>query len=194
MLFTREVLDGVAEGRIDLAFRTWRSPRVHVGSRLRTAVGVIEVVSVDLVRPTDISESEARRAGFACLDDLLGRLRAHVGTPYRIGMRYGGEDRRDALRERDDLTDEEVDEVRGRLARLDRASPHGAWTLRVLELIDQCPATSSAELAARVGRERARFKADVRKLKELGLTESLDVGYRLSPRGRAALTRLWGGR
>jgi hypothetical protein len=31
------------------------------------------------------------------------------------------------------------------------------------------------------------FKADVRKLKELGLTESLEVGYRLSPRGRAVL-------
>ena len=29
------------------------------------------------------------------------------------------------------------------------------------------------------------FKRDVRKLKELGLTESLPVGYRLSPRGRA---------
>jgi ribosomal protein S19E (S16A) len=29
----------------------------------------------------------------------------------------------------------------------------------------------------------------VRKLKELGLTESLDVGYRLSPRGRAFLAR-----
>jgi ribosomal protein S19E (S16A) len=29
----------------------------------------------------------------------------------------------------------------------------------------------------------------VRKLKELGLTESLEVGYRLSPRGRALLDR-----
>ena len=39
------------------------------------------------------------------------------------------------------------------------------------------------------GRERLPFKADVRKLKELGLTESLEVGYRLSPRGRALLAR-----
>jgi hypothetical protein len=29
----------------------------------------------------------------------------------------------------------------------------------------------------------------VRKLKALGLTESLEVGYRLSPRGRAYLAR-----
>jgi hypothetical protein len=42
-------------------------------------------------------------------------------------------------------------------------------------------------LAERFGRERLPFKADVRKLKALGLTESLEVGYRLSPRGRAYL-------
>ena len=40
------------------------------------------------------------------------------------------------------------------------------------------------------GRERHPFKTDVRKLKELGLTESLEVGYRLSPRGRTVLSRL----
>ncbi len=37
---------------------------------------------------------------------------------------------------------------------------------------------------------KAPFKVDVRKFKEMGLTESLDVGYRLSPRGRAVLARL----
>ena len=31
------------------------------------------------------------------------------------------------------------------------------------------------------------FKVNVRKLKGLGLAESLEVGYRLSPRGRALL-------
>jgi len=46
------------------------------------------------------------------------------------------------------------------------------------------------DLAAAAGRERRLFKTDVRKLKKLGLTESLEVGYRLSPRGRALLTRL----
>lgn len=45
----------------------------------------------------------------------------------------------------------------------------------------------AANLAALLGRETLPFKADVRRLKALGLTESLDVGYRLSPRGRAFL-------
>jgi hypothetical protein len=48
----------------------------------------------------------------------------------------------------------------------------------------------AADLAASVGREKHPFKVDVRKLKELGLTESLERGYRLSPRGRVLLERL----
>ena len=51
----------------------------------------------------------------------------------------------------------------------------------------------AADLAPLLGRERLPFKRDVRKLKELGLTESLEVGYRLSPRGRAVLDRLAAG-
>lgn len=35
-----------------------------------------------------------------------------------------------------------------------------------------------------------KFKQDVRKLKELGLTESLEIGYRLSPRGKSVIDRM----
>ncbi|MBT8336701.1 MAG: hypothetical protein KJO11_08860 [Gemmatimonadetes bacterium] len=42
-----------------------------------------------------------------------------------------------------------------------------------------------------IGIDDAR-RAGVRKLKALGLTESLEVGYRLSPRGAAVLRRLAG--
>jgi hypothetical protein len=42
-------------------------------------------------------------------------------------------------------------------------------------------------LAEAAGQERLAFKTRVRRLKALGLTESLEVGYRLSPRGRAFL-------
>jgi ribosomal protein S19E (S16A) len=48
----------------------------------------------------------------------------------------------------------------------------------------------AGDLADSLGRETPPFKVDVRKLKEMGLTESLEVGYRLSPRGRAVLDRL----
>jgi hypothetical protein len=56
-----------------------------------------------------------------------------------------------------------------------------------LDLIDRNPERRAPDLAARLGRQTAEFKRDVRKLKELGLTESLDIGYRLSPRGEAVV-------
>jgi len=82
--------------------------------------------------------------------------------------------------------------LRGRLERFDAASHHGPWTHQTLELIEARPETRAEDIAASIGREKLPFKRDVRKLKELGLTESLLVGYRLSPRGRALLESLRG--
>ena len=62
----------------------------------------------------------------------------------------------------------------------------------MLRTIHDQPEVRAADLAPQFGRERLSFKLDVRKLKELGLTESLPRGYRLSPRGRAALEWLAG--
>jgi hypothetical protein len=76
-----------------------------------------------------------------------------------------------------------------RLDRLDRASSHGAWTRAYLATIAEKPGVRAPDLAASYGRETAPFKIDVRKLKNLGLTHSLAVGYELSPRGRAYLER-----
>ena len=56
-----------------------------------------------------------------------------------------------------------------------------------LALIAERPAVRAGDLAESLGRERLSFKADVRKLKNLGLTLSLEIGYRLSPRGEAYL-------
>jgi hypothetical protein len=54
-------------------------------------------------------------------------------------------------------------------------------------MIDRNPGTVSRVLAAELGRERLEFKADVRKLKALGLTRSLLVGYELTSLGRTIL-------
>lgn len=191
MLFKRHVLDGFADGTISLAFRRWRRPRVRAGSQLRTAVGVLAVDAVDEVAPDDITEKEACRAGFASRDDLLGELaRRADGFVYRIELHLAGRDPRAALRERDVLTSDELAEVRRRLERLDVASRHGHWTMTVLRLIRDRPAVRAGDLAPVMEQETPAFKRDVRKLKELGLTESLEVGYRLSRRGRAVLDRL----
>jgi hypothetical protein len=94
------------------------------------------------------------------------------------------------LRGRDALTGDELAEVERRLARLDASSRRGAWTLAVLRLIRDRPEVRAGDLAPTRGQETLAFKRDVRKLKELGLTESLEVGYRLSARGRTVLAHL----
>jgi hypothetical protein len=72
---------------------------------------------------------------------------------------------------------------------MDRAADQ-PWTHSTLRQIQRLPGVVSTELAAEVGQERRAYKLRVRRLKALGLTESLERGYRLSPRGRAYLESL----
>jgi DNA-binding MarR family transcriptional regulator len=179
-------LQAIRAGRVDLAFRRWDRPRLRVGTRMRTAIGLVEVTSVDELAAEAISDDDARRAGARSRDELLAGLARHAERPvFRIGLRFAGPDPRVALRERADLAEDERARLVLRLERLDRASRHGPWTRATLAAIARRPGTRATDLAHGLGRETPAFKRDVRKLKELGLTESLDTGYRLSPRGRA---------
>jgi hypothetical protein len=74
-----------------------------------------------------------------------------------------------------------------RLATLDSRAASGPWTCPTLGLIHEKSGERAAGLAEEMGMDKPAFKANVRKLKGLGLTESLKVGYRLSPRGEAVL-------
>jgi hypothetical protein len=186
MLFNRDALERIAAGEVTLAFRRWRRPTVKTGGTLRTRVGVLAIDSVDEIDPERITDADAVRAGAPDRDAVLGRLRGD-GRLYRIAFHLAGPDPRVALRERAELSPAERTELGRRLARMDAASRHGPWTAEVLRLIADRPGTRAADLAAALGREKSPFKADVRKLKELGLTESLEVGYRLSPRGQSYL-------
>ncbi len=191
MLLKQRVLQGIAQGRITLAFRRWKRPTVKAGGRLRTAIGVLAIESVDVVAEDRISKRDALCAGYTSREELLAYLAARKeGKTYRIALRYVGNDPRRQLREQDDMTDEELDDLKARLARLDARSRQGPWTAGTLAAIASSPGRRAAELAEATGMETARFKANVRKLKELGLTESLEVGYRLSPRGEVVFRRM----
>lgn len=195
MLIRRAELEAIREGRIRLAFRYWKRPTVKAGGSLRTALGVLAIQTVDRVDPSRVTDADAEAAGHADLAALRSALpRRPDADLYRIELRWAGPDPRTALRERCDLSPPELAELEVRLGRLDRARRDGPWTRAVLELIGGAPATRAPELAARLGRPTAAFKRDVRKLKDLGLTESLAVGYQLSPRGRALLESLSGTR
>jgi hypothetical protein len=106
-----------------------------------------------------------------------------------VVLSWAGEDPRIALRESAELTDDEVAAIDAKLERLDRASSHGPWTMVTLDIIGRRPHTRAPDLAEELGRERDPFKIDVRKLKNLGLTQSFEVGYAVSPRGQAYLAR-----
>lgn len=190
MLFPKRFWEGLVDGSVTVAFRYWKRPSVKAGGTLHAPVGVLAIDAVDRVALRDVTVADARAAGYetrAALVADLERYRRPDTLLHRIAFRYAGEDPRRALREDDRLDAAEIAALRARLARMDRASHHGPWTLQVLALIGDNPGVLAADLAVQRGRERLPFKADVRKLKALGLTESLRVGYRLSPRGRAFL-------
>ncbi|MCH7812177.1 MAG: hypothetical protein IH958_06065 [Chloroflexi bacterium] len=199
MLFEQRYHDGLVRGEITLTFRVWRRPRVKAGGRYRFgASGVLAVIGVDEVRASEITDRDARRSGFADRESLLDYLRKLQGGSlpadaklFRVAFRYVARpDERLALAQEIGLSREDVDADCERLRRMDARSAHGPWTVDTLALIEKQPAIAASRLAQLVGRERLRFKADVRKLKNLGLTVSLDVGYEISPRGRVILERL----
>ena len=99
---------------------------------------------------------------------------------YRVRFHYSGEKTKV-------LPSLSIEEVKVRLGRMDRRRESGAWTTRVLRLIEKNPRVAASRLAERSGSEQLRFKADVRKLVKLGLVRSHEVGYELTKRGRVLL-------
>lgn len=187
MLLQHTTLAGLREGRVDRQFRVWKRPTVKTGGRLTTSIGVLRVLSVEIVKQSELTVTDARRAGFETKRALLDRLRGREGRLYCIRLAFEGEDPRIALRAQVLGVGPERDALTAKLARMDAASGSGPWTEHYLRLIGDSEGVRAPDLAEREGMATAPFKARVRRLKALGLTESLRVGYRLSPRGRSYL-------
>lgn len=194
MLFERRLRDGLHDGTITLAFRRWQRPQVVAGQRYRTGLDIVAADAVDVVPVEEIDSAQAAEAGYASSADLLADLRGSSDLPlYRIRFRRLAEpDPRERLAAADDLTGADVAAITTRLRRMDRISGRGSWTRAVLTWIAANPATSSAVLARELSWPRQDLKTRIRRLKSLGLTHSLDTGYRLTPRGTAYLRRAGG--
>jgi hypothetical protein len=191
VLFRQETLDGIRRGSITLAFRRWLRPSVKSGGTLLTPIGQLDIASVEQVAAGDITDDDALRAGFESRGALMAYLdsREDGGDLYRVELGRLRADPRIALRQAAPGA-EELAKTLAKLERLDARATDGAWTRKTLEAIRDHPALRAGTLCRKVGQERAPFKINVRKLKALGLTESLEIGYRLSPRGAAALKRM----
>ncbi len=140
MLFRRDILQGIAEGRVTLAFRRWRRAPPADGSSLRSPVGVISLDRVTVVDEGDITAEDVLRTGMS--PDELRASVAGDGTLLRIELRLAGDDPRIALRERPP-EHAELEALVARLARIDGACST-PWTTRYLQLIAGQLASSRA--------------------------------------------------
>jgi hypothetical protein len=190
LLFKKAFFEGLTNGAITLTFRRWQKPHVRPGGRYRChPIGVLEVEAVALVTVEQISEDDARACGFATRAVLIAYL-AELGPlddateVYRVALHHGGDGDRVEIATQAALDHTEVAAITAKLARMDRAAK---WTAKTLAIIERNPRIAASKLAAKLGRETLPFKVDVRKLKRLGLTQSFEVGYEISPRGRAYL-------
>jgi len=188
VLFSAAAWPGLADGSITVTFRTWTRPQAKAGGRYRIAGMLLEATDVREVAVGTLTDTDAVAAGEIDLPTLLRRLKnpSPDSTVWRVGLRYVGIDDRIERRLDDRLTNDDIAALRTRLDQLDR-SAGGPWTRTTLRLIEKYPGVVSTALARHTGLERPAFKLNVRKLNEMGLTESLDTGYRLSPRGEALL-------
>jgi hypothetical protein len=187
LLFKKPFWPGLESGAITLTFRRWQKPHVRPGGRYRChPIGVLEVDAISEVAAGTIDDADARAAGFASRAELLAYL-AELGplddtTPvFRVALHHGGDGDRVELALVDSLTPDDVAAITAKLRTL------GTWTTETLAIIAKRPRVAASKLAAQLGRDTAPFKADVVKLKKLGLTQSFEVGYEISPRGAAYL-------
>jgi hypothetical protein len=192
LLFQKRFHAGLQSGAVSVTFRRWKKTHVKPGGRYRChPIGVLVVDSVELVQAKDITATDAESSGFRSRDELMEYLASGPAgelqpssTVFRVTLHHGGDGDRVEGALDDLLTPEDIDAIDQKLARMDASEP---WTRKTLRLIEKNPRIAASQLAAKLGRETLPFKVDVRKLKRLGLTQSFEVGYEVSPRGRAFL-------
>ncbi|MEM8892661.1 MAG: hypothetical protein AAGD28_32070 [Bacteroidota bacterium] len=191
MLFKQKDLQRIKGGEIKLAFRKWKARKAKEGSLIKTSIGELRILAVDEIEESEISENDAKAAGFNSKKDLLEILQKRKeGSLYKIALAYHGEDPRIALRNQSEISPEEFEQLKTKLEKMDARSKSGPWTLEILRAIHKNPELRAADLAALTAREKDWLKPNIRKLKNLGLTISLEVGYRISNRGEAFLSMI----
>ena len=191
MLFKVDTLNQIEAGEVTIAFRKWKRPTVKKGGTLITRIGQLKILDIVPINIKDIKDKDLRNAGIDNID-ILKRSISKIpgGQLYKISFTLIGPDPRIVLRNNDHLTSADINLLKNKLERMDKASKQGPWTSEVLQLINQYPKRRAVELAEVLSVEKDWLKPNIRKLKGLGLTISHIAGYELSPRGKALLKGL----
>lgn len=191
MLFKQVHLEGIKSGKIKLAFRNWQKASVKAGTLLHTSIGLVEIHHVEVVRQSDITDEDACNAGFADKKQLLKSLTYREPEKiFKISLSYHSADPRIKLREQTELSEQQFEDLKNKLQRLDNYSRQGHWTEKILAAINDNPNLHAIGIAKLTGLEKEWLKLNIRKLKNLGLTISHTVGYEISPLGEKFLARL----
>ncbi len=193
VLFDASDRERIRDGGVTVTYRLWRRPHARAGGLYRFEPGRVVVESVEAVTAGQVSDADAAPAGFATAAGLLQALRQRSREPiepatvvWRVAFRY--EDSPPPSPAKVVGTDT----ILPRLARADAAAGT-PWTVATLEAIAARPRTPARLLAADAGMETLLFKANVRRLKALGLTVSHEVGYEITSLGRDILAILRAG-
>jgi hypothetical protein len=190
MLFKEKHLNGIKSGKISLAFRRWKKASVLKGSLQKTAIGLVRVDDICVVKEKEISEKDAAQAGFSNKEELLNSLVSDdTAKIFRINLSYYGDDPRIELREQTELSDADFLKLQNKVERLDQFGSHGPWTEKVLLAIKKNPKVRAIEIARLTNFEKDWLKINIRKLKNLGLTISHEIGYEVSARGNMFLEK-----
>jgi hypothetical protein len=190
LTFRREDRERVARGEITVTFRLWKSAKVRAGKTYRSGFGTIAVDAVDVIPAALVSKRDVRPSGCDSVQAIWESAGEHTGTRvgpdtllHRVQFRFLGDVRPDSAPGR--ALDPNA--VVTRLAKMDRLSARGPWTVEVLRIIERSPHVPARILAAELDWERLDFKAHVRRLKALGLTISHEIGYEISDQGKRVL-------
>ncbi len=188
MLLPNVIAQGIVAGTVTRVYRRWDRPRAKPGGSQVTKFGVVGIDSVrEIPDIAALTETDALACGERDLASLTKWLmRRPDDRIFEVTVHHAGADPRLALRE--ELPDQaELLRIDKALDRLDAVKPSGPWTRFILGWIRDNPAVVSKVLAALLDRDLQPMKIDIRKMKALGLTISLEVGYQLSPRGETYL-------
>jgi len=191
MLIKEIHLSGIRSGKITLVFRKWQKAAVKSGSLLHTSIGLVAIGALETVNEEDITGKDAVNAGFADKKQLLASFPpGNTGTIFKIPVSYHSADPRIKLRTQTELSEQQFAGLKGKLERLDQFSKKGDWTKPVLYAIKENPGLHATGIAGLTGFEKEWLKPNIRKLKNLGLTISHEVGYELSPLGKIFVEKI----
>lgn len=190
MLFTNDQRRRILAGEMTATIRAWQAPQVKPGKRYRFGdQHELAVSSVDLIESSALTPDDLAAAGFASRAAFEAALPRFANDrpqgPFYV-VRFTLEPREAPP----PAAPADIERLVARLRKLDGLGDNGPWARDALSVIAANPRVVSTELARQLGRERYSFKADVRKLKRLGLTRSHEVGYEVTELGRQVLTAL----